>query len=185
MADHVVLATGSRVAPLPPGPAARGAVTVDDVLTGHLPSEPGRAVVYDEGDGFWPAYSAAEALAQRGWQVTLRHRADRARRPRSARERRPAAAAARRGGRDHARGHPAGRPGGPDRARWPCARSSADADARARAGPPGLAPAAHRRRRAGPQHARRPTPLTSIGDCVTPRRIGHAIAEGYRLGANV
>ena len=28
-------------------------------------------MVYDEGDGFWPAYSAAEALAQRGWQVTF------------------------------------------------------------------------------------------------------------------
>ena len=27
--------------------------------------------------------------------------------------------------------------------------------------------------------------LTTIGDCVTPRRIGHAIAEGYRAGANV
>ena len=27
--------------------------------------------MYDEGDGFWPAYSAAEALAQRGWQVTF------------------------------------------------------------------------------------------------------------------
>jgi 2,4-dienoyl-CoA reductase (NADPH2) len=27
--------------------------------------------------------------------------------------------------------------------------------------------------------------LTTIGDCVAPRRIGHAIAEGYRLGANV
>ena len=28
-------------------------------------------MVYDESDGFWPAYSAAEALAQRGWQVTF------------------------------------------------------------------------------------------------------------------
>jgi 2,4-dienoyl-CoA reductase (NADPH2) len=27
--------------------------------------------------------------------------------------------------------------------------------------------------------------LTTIGDCVTPRRIGHAIAEGYRVGATV
>jgi 2,4-dienoyl-CoA reductase (NADPH2) len=26
---------------------------------------------------------------------------------------------------------------------------------------------------------------TAIGDCVTPRRISHAIAEGYRLGATV
>jgi len=27
--------------------------------------------------------------------------------------------------------------------------------------------------------------VTAIGDCVTPRRIGHAIAEGYQLGATV
>ena len=27
--------------------------------------------------------------------------------------------------------------------------------------------------------------LTAIGDCVTPRRISHAIAEGYRTGAEV
>jgi len=26
---------------------------------------------------------------------------------------------------------------------------------------------------------------TAIGDCVTPRRISHAIAEGYRLGATL
>src|SRR4051794_24587196 len=71
LADHVVLATGSRPAALPAGPLARGALTVDDVLTGGLPTEPGHAVVYDEGDGFWPAYSAAEALAQRGWQVSF------------------------------------------------------------------------------------------------------------------
>jgi 2,4-dienoyl-CoA reductase (NADPH2) len=27
--------------------------------------------------------------------------------------------------------------------------------------------------------------LTVIGDCITPRRISHAIAEGYRTGAAV
>ena len=70
LADHVVLATGSRVAPLPAAIGSRPSASVDDVLTGTLP-EPGVAVVYDEGDGFWPAYSAAEALAQRGWEVTF------------------------------------------------------------------------------------------------------------------
>ena len=76
-----MLATGSqRRTRSRPGLLSRGAVSVDDVLTGDLPRpEPGPAVVYDEGDGFWPAYSAAEALAQRGWQVTVRDRADRAR----------------------------------------------------------------------------------------------------------
>ena len=27
--------------------------------------------------------------------------------------------------------------------------------------------------------------LSVIGDCVTPRRIGHAISEGYRVGASM
>jgi 2,4-dienoyl-CoA reductase (NADPH2) len=27
--------------------------------------------------------------------------------------------------------------------------------------------------------------LVRIGDCVTPRRIGHAIADGYRVGASI
>ena len=43
--------------------------------------------------------------------------------------------------------------------------------------------------RIGDDELTRSTPpsdtLTAIGDCVTPRRIGHAIAEGYRLGATV
>ena len=47
-------------------------MAVDEVSVDDLPvDEPGAAVVYDEADGFWPAYSAAEALAQRGWQVTF------------------------------------------------------------------------------------------------------------------
>ena len=43
--------------------------------------------------------------------------------------------------------------------------------------------------RIGADELNRSTPagdtVTAIGDCVTPRRIGHAIAEGYRLGATV
>ncbi|MFZ2178891.1 MAG: FAD-dependent oxidoreductase [Rhodococcus sp. (in: high G+C Gram-positive bacteria)] len=71
-ADHVILATGSRPADLPIGLRERPAATVDDVLLGRMPEvESRRAVVYDEGDGFWPAYSAAEALAQQGWRVTF------------------------------------------------------------------------------------------------------------------
>ena len=63
---------GSRLAPLPAALQSRPAVSVDEVLMNQLPvHEPGAAVVYDEGDGFWPAYSAAEALAQRGWTVTV------------------------------------------------------------------------------------------------------------------
>jgi 2,4-dienoyl-CoA reductase (NADPH2) len=71
-ADHVVLAAGSRPADLPVGLGGRAAATVDEVLLGRLPELANRrALVFDEGDGFWPAYSAAEALAQQGWHVTF------------------------------------------------------------------------------------------------------------------
>jgi 2,4-dienoyl-CoA reductase (NADPH2) len=43
--------------------------------------------------------------------------------------------------------------------------------------------------RVGDDHLLRATTaddaLTTIGDCITPRRISHAIAEGYRIGATV
>lgn len=71
-ADHVVIATGARAAELPVGLHGRPAASVDDVLAGRIPDVGiRRAVVYDESDGFWPAYSAAEALAQQGWRVTF------------------------------------------------------------------------------------------------------------------
>ncbi len=71
-ADHIVLATGSRPASPPTQLSGRPTASVDDVLLGSLPEVQGkRALVYDEGDGFWPAYSAAEALARNGWQVTF------------------------------------------------------------------------------------------------------------------
>jgi 2,4-dienoyl-CoA reductase (NADPH2) len=40
IADHVVLATGSKVAPLPPGLRSRGAASVDEVLTNPAPRSP-------------------------------------------------------------------------------------------------------------------------------------------------
>jgi 2,4-dienoyl-CoA reductase (NADPH2) len=184
LADHVILATGSKVAPLPPSLQGRASATVDDVLTGSWSSQqPGTAVVYDESDGFWPAYSAAEALAQRGWQVTLATPLT-ALAPRVPAEsvgpllqrlgdagvsmrvatslvmpEDPAAPVAMRpvfGGVDLSLE--------PDLVVWHQPRVGDDALARAT--------------EAGES-------LTSIGDCVTPRRIGHAIAEGYRIGANV
>ena len=72
LADHVVLATGSRPPDLEPALAGRPAATVDDAIMGRVVDLGSRrALVYDEGDGFWSAYSAAEALAHQGWQVTL------------------------------------------------------------------------------------------------------------------
>ena len=183
MADHVVLATGSRVVPLPPAVAVRPSVHVEDVLTGDLPSVPGHVVVYDEGDGFWPAYSAAEALAQRGWQVTF------------------ATALTALAGRvpHESIGPLLGRLGDAGVTMHVATRLAVPEDPTE---PLALRPVfggpdAHiepdllvwHQQRVGDDELARDTPadesLTSIGDCVTPRRIGHAIAEGYRLGANV
>jgi 2,4-dienoyl-CoA reductase (NADPH2) len=183
IADHVVVATGSKLAPLPPPLIARGAVSVDHVLGGRVRDEPGTALVYDEADGFWPAYSAAEALAGRGWQVTfvtaltglasripaesvgplLRRLGD-------------AGVALEVAHRVFVPDDPAAplavrplfgtgdRDTGPDLLVWHAPRIADDA-------------------------LLRETPadatLTAVGDCVTPRRISHAIAEGYRAGASV
>ena len=184
LADHVVLATGSRVAPLPWFLESRAAASVEDVLTGSvLQGEPGEAVVYDEGDGFWPAYSAAEALAQHGWQVTFAT-ALTALAPRVPAE--SVGPLLQRLGGAGVRLHVAHRLVVPD--------------------DPGLAPALHavfgnqevaldptlivwHQQRLGDDTLARGTAVddtvTVIGDCVTPRRISHAIAEGYRLGATV
>jgi 2,4-dienoyl-CoA reductase (NADPH2) len=184
IADHVVLATGSKVAPLPPALSSRPSAHVEDVLTGALPvSGPGVAVVYDEGDGFWPAYNAAEALAQRGWEVSF----------------------------VTALGALAGRV--PHESVGPLLRRLGEAGVTMRvatrvvvpedpAEPLALRPVfggadvelepallVWHQPRLGDDELSRTTPVadtvTSIGDCVTPRRIGHAIAEGYRIGAFV
>ena len=183
IADHVVLATGSRVAPLPPAVTARPSARVEDVLSGNLPSAPGQVVVYDEGDGFWPAYSAAEALAQRGWQVTF-----------------ATALTALAGRVPHESVGPLlGRLGDAGVTLHVATRLVVPEDLTERlalrpvfGGPdvrldPGLL--VWHQPRLGDDALTRSTPagdtVTAIGDCVTPRRIGHAIAEGYRLGANV
>jgi 2,4-dienoyl-CoA reductase (NADPH2) len=184
IADHVVLATGSKVAPLPDALVSWPAVHVDDVLAGPLPVQgPGVAVVYDEGDGFWPAYSAAEALAQRGWQVRF-VTALTGLAPRVPHE--SVGPLLRRLGDAGVSMHVATRvvvpeaPGGPLVLRP--VFGGADLE---------LEPALlvwHQPRR-GDDELTRSTPVgdtvTAIGDCVTPRRIGHAIAEGYQLGATV
>ncbi|MFC7360385.1 oxidoreductase [Nocardioides astragali] len=184
IADHVVIATGSSAGVLPHALASRGAVSVDDVLTGPVGQrEPGHAVVYDEGDGFWPAYSAAEALAQRGWQVSFATGLT-ALAPRVPAE--SVGPLLQRLGDAGVALHVAHRLLVPDDAAgavvlqplfggadvpvaadllvWHQPRTVDDVLVRA------IAPGAT---------------TTAIGDCVTPRRISHAIAEGYRLGATV
>jgi 2,4-dienoyl-CoA reductase (NADPH2) len=183
MADHVVLATGSKVAALPDAVAGSGGVSIDDVLLGNLPHEPGQAVVYDENDGFWPAYSAAEALAQRGWQVTF------------------------------ATALTALAPRVPHESVGPLLQRLGDAGVSLRVahrvlvpdgpqesivvrpvfGGPDLEVGAallvwHQQRVVADTLLGAVEPgedVTVIGDGVTPRRISHAIAEGYRFGATV
>jgi len=181
IADHVVIATGSRVASLPEG--LRSAVSVDDVLVGAVPDEPGSAVVYDESDGFWPAYSAAEALAQRGWQVTF-STALTALAPRVPAE--SVGPLLLRLGEAGVALHVAHRLVVPDDA-------AASAVLRPVFGGPDVAVepdlvAWHQPRLVDDELVRAMAPgeeVTVIGDCVTPRRISHAIAEGYRFGGTV
>jgi 2,4-dienoyl-CoA reductase (NADPH2) len=183
MADHVVLATGSTVAALPEAVQAHQGVTVESVLTGALPDDPGVAVVYDEADGFWPAYSAAEMLAQRGWQVTFAT-AMTALAPRVPHESvGPLLQRLGSAGVSLQVAHQVVVPDDPH----------ASITLRPVFGGPDLEIASdllvwHQQRVVDDtlQRAIEPSDaLTVIGDGITPRRISHAIAEGYRFGATV
>jgi len=184
IADHVVLATGSRLAPLPEALLPRPAVSVDEVLRNELPvQDPGAAVVYDEDDGFWPAYSAAEALAQRGWKVTLATALT------SLAPRVPAESVGpllHRLGQAGVTMHIAHRLEVPADPAAPLALRPLFGD-----GVIQLEPSLvvwHQPRLADDGlclATKADDTVTAVGDCVTPRRIGHAIAEGYRFGANV
>jgi 2,4-dienoyl-CoA reductase (NADPH2) len=182
IADHVVVATGSRPADAPETLAGRPFASVDDAIVGNLSYEGDRrALVYDEGDGFWPAYSAAEALAQAGWQVTFATALT------ALASRIPAESV---GGLLTRLGA-----GGVDLRVAATVLVPEDPSAPLQLAPSfggvaeDLGPVLtvwHRPR----------VPLTPfgdvasdkvsvIGDCVTPRRLSHAIAEGYKLGASL
>ncbi len=179
--DHIVVATGSRPVDLTPLLRERTAYSVDDVLLGRVAGDAGRVVVFDDGDGFWPAYSAAEALAQRGWEVTVATTLT------ALASRIPAESAGplldRLGdaGVDFQIAHALHVPDDP-------------------ADPVTLRPVFgtgdrpyedaaivwHQPRVAVSSFGLDAGPTVSvIGDCLTPRRIGHAIAEGYRVGAEL
>ncbi|GAC84844.1 putative oxidoreductase [Gordonia paraffinivorans NBRC 108238] len=181
VADHVVVATGSRPAPPPAWLPPEASATVDQTILGELPSIDTRdAVVVDDGDGFWPAYNAAEALAQQGWRVTLIT---------------PLASLCSRI---------------PAESIPPLLRRLAGAGVTlqvARTLEPGAGGTLLSRPVFGGEPEMLPeslvvwhqpripvstftfdpsdTTISQIGDCVTPRRIGHAIAEGYRVGAEI
>ncbi|GGG25913.1 oxidoreductase [Rhodococcoides trifolii] len=180
--DHVIVATGSRPADLPARLRGRLAATVDDVLLGRLPDvRIGQAVVFDEGDGFWPAYSAAETLAQSGWQVTIATPLT------SLASRVPAESAGPLLGRLASAG-----------VQFAVAQSLVvpdDSSAPLHLRPVfGIGDTAlgdvltvwHTPRVPVSSLGIEPGATVSvIGDSLAPRRIGHAIAEGYRAGAEV
>lgn len=179
MADHVVIATGSDAPDVRAGFDTLVPRSVDDVLLGRLDGVvPGRAVVFDDEDGFWPAYSAAEALAAASWSVDFVTNMT-ALAPRIAGEsvgpllgrlgqagvRFHVASVVREA---HGAVQIAGLFGGP--------ALTIDADV----------VVVHRPRRAvNPFVHLLGDAVTAIGDCVTPRRLSHAIAEGYKVGVSV
>jgi 2,4-dienoyl-CoA reductase-like NADH-dependent reductase (Old Yellow Enzyme family)/thioredoxin reductase len=71
-ADAVVVATGAVAVPPPyvRDPGAR-VLSVWALLAGEEPPDGERAVVVDDGTGFWEAVSAAELLGDRGYRVAL------------------------------------------------------------------------------------------------------------------
>jgi 2,4-dienoyl-CoA reductase (NADPH2) len=70
--DLVVCATGATPqAPSFPVDGGARVVTVWDLLGGSVTDIPARAVVLDDGSGFWHGVSAAEYLAERGAAVEL------------------------------------------------------------------------------------------------------------------
>lgn len=69
--DAVVVATGSTPKQ-PDFGASFPVVTIDDLLLGRVDIRSGSsAVVFDSGDGFWPAFNVVEALAAKGARVSF------------------------------------------------------------------------------------------------------------------
>jgi 2,4-dienoyl-CoA reductase (NADPH2) len=71
--DETVIATGTIGRPLDETSSVRNVTTWFDVLDKGAPAPHGngRAVVVDDGSGFWWTYGVAEALAEAGWRVLL------------------------------------------------------------------------------------------------------------------
>jgi 2,4-dienoyl-CoA reductase (NADPH2) len=182
-ADSIVIATGSRPAREMTERRA-DVLTVDDVLSAGGAISGRSAVVVDERDGFWPAYSAAERLAMAGMAVVVVTPA-------------PAAAARL-----------------PHESVGPLFKRFDDQGVRLLAhhdvisiepdavtvaplvsGTPVRLPADvlvwHGGRSVNDDLSRvnfeSPTRavVDAIGDCVTPRRLSHAIAEGHQLGLSL
>ena len=181
-AESIIVATGS--APILAPSDFAGALTVESVLDGSTHFAPGStAVVFDEREGFWPAFNAAEKLALAGARVSLVTPAVGigARIPHESLG--PLLRRLDAGGVDLYPGHLVERiddghvrlvatVGGrstelaADLVVWNAGRRSVDDLYRV-------------------GRHRVDSAMYVIGDAVSPRRIGHAILEGYRAGAAV
>jgi 2,4-dienoyl-CoA reductase (NADPH2) len=71
--DAAIVATGARARPVQPALATAGARTWFELLERGVPAPfgQGRAVFVDDGGGFWWSYGVAELLAEAGWQLTF------------------------------------------------------------------------------------------------------------------
>jgi len=71
--DVAIIATGAIAKPLPDEFASERVLSWFDVLANGTPApqDNNRAVVVDDGTGFWWTYGVAEALAEAGWQLTI------------------------------------------------------------------------------------------------------------------
>ena len=71
--DVAVVATGATARTVPQGPQTQGAVVWFDILANGAPAPTGtgRAVLVDDGSGFWWTYGVAEALVKAGWRLLL------------------------------------------------------------------------------------------------------------------
>jgi 2,4-dienoyl-CoA reductase (NADPH2) len=71
--DAVVIATGAVARPLDETLVTRNVISWFDVLDKGAPAPHGngRVVVVDDGSAFWWTYGVAEALAEAGWRVLI------------------------------------------------------------------------------------------------------------------
>lgn len=71
--DVAVVATGAVAKPVDETAELRGAACWFDILANGAPAPgaTGRAVVVDDGTGFWFTYGVAEALAKAGWRLLI------------------------------------------------------------------------------------------------------------------
>ena len=71
--DTAIVATGAVARPVEETPEMRGAVPWFDILANGapVPGATGKAVLVDDGVGFWFTYGVADALVKAGWRLMI------------------------------------------------------------------------------------------------------------------